>query len=875
MSTLPLGAQEAQETFFENRVRPLLAERCTACHGPQIQSGKLDLTKLEDVRRVVVSGSPDASRLIEVLSHQGDVKMPPTGKLPADDIAVLEQWIEAGAAWPEARAVNPQTDHWAFQPIRKAQPPATASSWAKTPLDRFILAGLEDKGLEPAPRAGKLALLRRAKFDLHGLPPTLAEIETFLADDSQEAFSRLVERLLAAPEYGERWGRHWLDVARYADSTGVDEDHPYPHAWRYRDYVIAAFNDDLPYDVFVREQIAGDLLPAQEPGEINTRGIIATGFLGLGPKALAQRDEVQKKYDVVDEQIDTTTKTFLGLTVACSRCHDHKFDPILTTDYYAFASIFSSTRSFEEWSRDGSESLATPLVPEEIYRPYKESQEKIRARKRIRSTTEQLAVERYRLAKLIPAMSTDMMQARAAYLGGEAAPEKLASWVAFLKPRPDAPSYLKPWHEADRETAESFAVVQQSSLMEVVAKRVDALAAWVDEAEKNYQAGKDLPASPDLPTDSLYTGLSEDGAPLDLSAEDRNTAFSAETHERLETLQHEIDGLEAAAPPEPAMANAVAEGEPVEQHVFVRGSYKNEGEPVAKRFPIVLAGEQQPPVKQGSGRRELAEWLVSEGNPLPARVMVNRVWQWHFGEGLVRTPNNFGKIGERPTHPELLDSLAARFVADGWSIKSLHRLIMSSATYQMGSRASDQAWEAAPENRLWSRFPRRRLSIEELRDSYLALSGKLDRTIGGTLDEGSGEISEVERNNRRLDPDDYSRRTVYIPLMRNKVPFLLGLFDFGDATTAMGRRTTSNVAPQALYLMNSEFASRSAAAFAEALSAQDDFVGKAYLAALTRAPTEDERAEAERFFAQFPSLQAGRKSFCKMLLAANEFHYVD
>ena len=485
--------------------------------------------------------------------------------------------------------------------------------------------------------------------------------------------------------------------------------------------------------------------------------------------------------------------------------------------------------------------LATPLVNEEVYEPYRRSQERIGARKRIRSTAERLALEQYRLERLIPTMSADMMRARAAYLGGAAGGEGLERWIAFLKLRPDAPSYLQVWHEADQAQAEVFARDQQSELTRVVTERVGALSAWLETAEAEYQAnGRIETPAPELPSDSLYTGLSEDGAPFDLSDEERERGFPAETRERLAALEREVDALEAAAPPEPPMANAVSEGEVVEQRIFVRGNYRIEGEPVAKRFPLVLAGRDQAPVREGSGRRELAEWLVSADNPLTARVIVNRVWQWHFGEGLVRTPSNFGKVGERPTHPELLDYLATRFVAGGWSIKSLHRLIMGSSAYQMSSRASDESWETDPENRLWSRFTRRRLSVEELRDSYLALSGELDRTMGGTLDKGSGGIPEAERNNRRLNPDDYNRRTVYIPLMRNKVPYMLGLFDFGDATTTLGRRTASNVAPQALYLMNGEFAARSAAGFADALSAVDDIVGRAYLG------RTDARAERSR-----------------------------
>ena len=804
--------------------------------------------------------------------------MPPTGRLADAEISAVGKWIEDGAVWPKAVVRVEEGKHWAFEPVADPPPPAVSrSGWARTPIDCFVLARIEQQGLEPAPMADKLPLLRRAKLDLHGLPPTLAEIDGFLADEREGAFERLVDRLLAAPEYGERWGRHWLDVARYADSTGADADRPYPHAWRYRDYVVEAFNQDLPFDQFVREQIAGDLLPAEEPGAIHTRGVIATGFLGLGPKALAQRDHIQKKYDVVDEQIDTTAKTFLALTVACSRCHDHKFDPILTTDYYALASIFASTRSYDNWRQDGSNALARPLVSDAIYTPYKEGQDRIAARRGIRAAAQRLAVERHLLEVEGPRIAERMLAARRAYLTYEEAAPGLEPWVAFLEPRPDAPAYLAAWHAADDPGAAAFARERQRALLSVMAERAEKLEAWLETAEAAYQATGKAPSEGlgALRTDSFLTGLREHGAPFAFSGGEVKKLLPPPVRDRLAALDAEIGRLQGAAPPEPAMANAVAEDDRVEQRVFVRGNHANPGEPVPKRFPLILAGAEQPPIEHGSGRRELADWLASPDNPLTARVIVNRVWQWHFGEGLVRTPNNFGKVGERPTHPELLDYLARRFMDEGWSIKTLHRLIMRSAVYQMRSAAPDAAWQGDPENRLWTRFSRRRLSIEELRDSYLALSGALDRTIGGTLDEGSGRLSEEERNNRRLNPDDYARRTLYIPLMRNKIPFTLGLFDFGDATTTTGQRSVSNVAPQALFLMNGAFASRSAEGFAQRIAGAPDPLERAYLAALTRKPTEEERAEAKRFLARFDSREAGWRSFCKMLLASNEFHYVD
>ncbi|MES1262523.1 MAG: DUF1549 domain-containing protein, partial [Acidobacteriota bacterium] len=366
LSVAPIFAQTADTEFFEKSVRPIFAKNCYACHGPERQSAGLNFS---------TGAGPSGSRLLEVVSYNADLKMPPTGKLAEPDIATLKRWVDAGAPWPKQavtaapagkQITQADRQYWAFQPVRDSAPPAVkGDAWAKSPLDRFVLAKLEEKHLQPARPASKLTLLRRVTYDLTGLPPTPEEIAEFEADHTSGAFARVVDRLLATPQYGENWGRHWLDVARFADSTGMDEDHVYPNAWRYRDYVTEAFNSDLPFNRFIREQIAGDLLPNQTAEE-RQRGIVATGFLALGPKPLAQQDRIQMIYDVVDEQIDTTSKAFLGLTVACARCHDHKFDPILTRDYYALAGIFASTQAFRNLGRPGSVSYIynTPLDPE-------------------------------------------------------------------------------------------------------------------------------------------------------------------------------------------------------------------------------------------------------------------------------------------------------------------------------------------------------------------------------------------------------------------------------------------------------------------------------------------------------------------------------
>ncbi len=877
----------AGDEFFETKIRPLLHERCSQCHGEKLQTAGIDFREPATVLGSAVVSGDESSPLIRAVRYESTLKMPPDSKLSAAEINALVQWVRMGAPWPgyepvaakdaEVHQDPVESDHWAFQPLSApAIPGPLPSGWVRNDIDRFILARLQATDLDPAPRASKLALLRRAKFDLLGLPPTETEIRDFLADTDELAFARVVEQFLGSPHYGERWGRHWLDVARFADSTGVDEDHPFGDSWRYRDYVVDAFNEDLPYDQFVREQIAGDLLPAADGGSINQRGIIATGFLALGPMALAQRDPIQKKYDVVDEQIDTTSKAFLGLTIACARCHDHKFDPVLTSDYYALAGIFASTRTFDNWSKNGSRYYKYPLVEAEVYEAYRKQAEAVGKLQTLRRVAGRVAVQRY--IRDGPGQRIAASILASAGLGpADGLRADTVEWFReYLAPRPSARAHLAPWHAPEGNKA-TVAATYQREFLEALQEAIERTDSWFDRAQEAIGAETEIPDFPSQQPDSLlYRDLREDGAVFDLAADEHEGSFASRDRERIAGLIGRIESAEAALPTKPSMANGVTEDDPVRQRIFRRGQHKNLGTEVAKRFPLVLAGTDQPEVETGSGRRELGEWLASENNPLTARVMVNRVWLWHFGEGLVRTPNNYGMRGEPPTHPLLLDWLAQRFIDSGWSIKSLHRLIMNSATYQMSSSISEVTNRVDPENRLWSRFERRRLTIEELRDSYLQISGRLDPAVGGDTDLGSGTLAEFDRNNRRIDPDDSARRSIYLPLMRNKLPNLLGLFDFGDATTANGKRSVTNVAPQALYLMNSGFAHSAAGGMADVLDGPpSERVKRAYLLALGRPPTAKESKLAMEYIGARSDARPGWASLCKMLLASNEFHYVE
>lgn len=907
---------QSQIEYFEKQVRPILARNCAGCHNAKALNAGLDLTSAEGFERGGQSGplierdNPAGSRLLRAIGYQSELKMPPTGKLKDEEIAALTAWVKMGAPWPEAEAKaaggnnrssirefsEEEKNFWAYQPVsHPVAPKPRDEAWVKSPIDAFILARLEEKNLSPAAPADKLTLLRRATYDLTGLPPTETEIRGFLADGSPDAFTKVVDRLLASPRYGEKWGRHWLDVARYADSTGNDEDHRYPFAWRYRDYVIEAFNHDLPYDQFIREQIAGDLLPPAKPEEINRRGIIATGFLALGPKALAQTDKKKMLYDVYDEQVDVATRAFLGLTVSCARCHNHKFDPILTRDYYSLVGIFASTRSFSDPQANVSEPLLKPLVPKAEYDRYQEQERAHRARVERRqlelseimdrAQERLLAVEGSRLADYLLA-AREQSEAKGAATGG-LSEEILKKWIEYLKPG-KVRQHLLEWQSASPEQLSEVARGYQQRFLERYAGWKEKLDQWRAQYRAALAADQDLPGHPQFEAgqDRFFSEVcfSREG-PFSLKSDDRSK-FSEEDWQRLAALKKELEELKKQAPPEPELACAVEDGEQVRQKVFIRGDYHNEGEDAPRTFPLILAEQtKQPADGGGSGRLRFSQWLTQPEHPLTARVMVNRIWLWHFGEGLVRTPDNFGKMGERPTHPELLDFLARRFVESGWSIKAMHRLIMLSSAYRMSSQAAPASLAADPENRLLSRFNRQRLTVEEMRDGLMAIDGSLDLAMGGTLQTGKGTDGENDNKRLSLNPEKLNRRTVYLPLRRANLPALLNLFDFGDATTPAGKRQLTTVATQALFWMNSDFLTERSKKFAQALLELKDRSDAeraklAYLRIVNREASEEEIRGAAAYVSGYQQKYAkdalsAWQSFCRVLMSSNDFIYLD
>ena len=781
---------EARRLFFETSIRPVLVEQCQKCHGEAKQWGSLRLDSGPallaggDSGPAIVPGQPEKSLLIRAIRQQDeDLKMPPKGKLSDKQVADFILWIKQGAHYPDPiEAVKKKLrdpNHWSFQtPVDPPPPVIRDTSWPTSVVDLFILSKLEAEQLVPAARADKRTLIRRASFDLIGLPPTTEEIAEFLADNDPSAFSRLVDRLLASTAYGERWGRHWLDVARYADSNGLDENVAQGNAWRYRDYVVAAFNSDKPYDQFLVEQIAGDLLPITDDVAVRNERLIATGFLSIGPKVLAEVDESKMQMDIVDEQIDTLGRALLGMTFGCARCHDHKFDPIQTADYYGLAGIFKSTRTMDNF-------------------------------------------------------------------------KKVAKWHENPVPTPEARAQQAAF---EAQVARAKVAIQQLT---------DAADAKLKEATAK---GEKLP-------------------------EKRETLYSEETKVGLKRLRDELVKLEKSAPEMPS-AMGVQDDLVADVAIHIRGNPLKLGEVVARHVPTVLEG---PTARQftahESGRLELAQALTEKRHPLTSRVLVNRVWRWHFGKGLVRTTDNFGLLGEPATHPELLDWLASRFMEQGWSIKQLHRLIMLSSTYQLGSQVDPAVVERDPENLFYGRTSLQRLEAEEIRDAMLAVSGRLDRTLGGSLLNVKNRAYFFDHTSKDLTDYSSPRRSIYMPVVRNNVYDVFQLLDYPDAAIPTGDRNITTVAPQALLMMNSQFVSTASADLAARLFTQSpdndaQRIEQLYLLAYGRPVTAEEIEQSKSFVAEIEAAlrptdldpasrhQRAWASLCQVVLAANEFIYL-
>jgi hypothetical protein len=628
--------------------------------------------------------------------------------------------------------------------------------------------------------------------------------------------------------------------------------------------------------------------------------MVATGFLALGAKALAQVDKKKMLYDVWDEQVDVTSRAFLGLTMACARCHDHKFDPILTKDYYSMVGMFASTRSFEKPNQGVASLLYRPIVPDDEYKKYQAYQAKIGL---VNLEADELidAEEQQRAGKASTQVAAYMMAARMVYANGatiaDAAKDQqldkalVKKWIKMLTTPPEKGDTTKPfldeWQSAPREKVTEVAEAYQRRYQEALAQHYKNVAKTHAETRKKLEAGDPVKENINPEgKDNFYNAVFAKNGPFALPKKDREKDCTEITKIRVLALRDKAKELKQLGPTEPDMADVVTEDKPVEQKVLLRGDYNSPGEDAPRAVPAILVkAEPAPAAFNGSGRLETANWIASAKNPMTARVMVNRLWMWHFGEGIVATPDNFGKMGARPTHPELLDYLAAKFVEGGWSVKNIQRIIMLSNAYQMSADADPKTMAADPENALISRFNRQRLDVEEIRDSMLAIDGTLDETMGGTLQTGFGTDGENSSGRLSLNPETVKRRTVYLPLRRSNLPTLLNLYDFGDATTVNGKRALTNVAPQALFMMNSEFVTERAKTVANALLEEASLsdrqrLERMFVKVLDRMPEADEIDAAFTYMTRYrekfqADSAAAWRSFLHILLTSNEFIYVE
>ena len=1043
LTLLPiLSAQEsAGLEHFERYIRPLLAEKCYACHSSGTMAmGELRLDSKETLLQggtrgpAITPGDPSSSLLVKAVSYASiDLKMPPAGKLSDHEIANLEAWIRMGAPDPRS-ATLPEVEQdgidltegrefWSFRPVTEPPlPEALNTSWVRTDVDRFVLARLEAEGLNAPAHTDRRTLLRRVTFDLTGLPPTPAEVEAFLADDATGAYRRVVERLLGSPHYGERWGRHWLDLVRWAETNGHEFDNNKLDAWRFRDYVIESFNTDLPYNRFLQEQIAGDLMPPRLSAD-GTHYVnpIASGMYWLWEVLNSPTDSVKARADQIDNQIDVLTKATQGLTVACARCHDHKFDPIPTADYYSLFGILGSTHMSETCIDSPARTSEIRVVDQEIG----EVNDQIAALlldARVRATEglaerliagteeegsddpEGLASELayaaaepshplYPFVKISQALAADGTREFGEVMAGMR--REMAAWAAkadrghslwsergdevfedfedgfgkwtvngagfgdgpvqavppsqrlggrwgqsvaassgsgsdalvgmlitekFRMPAryvhvrlagpqydrrlkeqapvrftviadehksghamPDGSGRLR-WHTiamtkergricsieiVDRDRTGSIAVDQ---IVFSSTPEPPPIAGSVNVRILDLLADESIRSLPDLAL--AYETVARDLSAGSLSTEDDALLAGILGHTKLEQaadlfddselrhyseLKSRRDQLEQAVPPS-IFAMSSQDWQPADSRIHVRGNHKNLGDVAPRQFLQAIAGTEQTPFHNGSGRLELAKWVASEKNPLTARVMANRVWHHHFGRGIVASPDNFGRMGEEPTHPALLDFLAQTFMESGWSVKDLHREIVLSSTYRASSDPSEKAKIADPSNRLLSHFPVRRLEAEAIRDSLLAVSGALDLSVGGP-----GVVPHIsEYQDGRGKPesgplDGLGRRSIYLQVRRNFLPPLFLAFDYPLPISTEGRRGVSAVASQALLMLNNEFVNGQAELWAkrtlEAHDGTDKRIEDMYLRAYGRPPVEAEISEIEGFLASQAQLR--------------------
>jgi mono/diheme cytochrome c family protein len=955
--TKPAPPSPEAARFFETRVRPVLADNCFKCHGDKKQRGELRLDSLAamlaggDQGPAIVRGDPEKSLLVKAIRHtDADLKMPPTKKLAREQVDDLTAWIKRGAPWPgadltattptrkkgEMQVTDRDRAHWAFQPVKQPAVPRTKNTtWAANPIDAFILAGLEARGLQPNPPAAKQELVRRLYYDVTGLPPTPRDVEAFLADPSPRAYENLVERLLDSPHYGEKWGRHWLDLVRYAETNSYERDNPKPNVWRYRDYVIRAFNQDKPYDRFLREQLAGDELPDRDAD-----ALIATGYYRLGIWDDEPSDRLQARYDGLDDILATTGQVFLGLTLDCARCHDHKIDPIPQKDYYRFLAFFHNINPY----RNGGPTDEVPIYTAEAARKgYAQRVRELDARRnQLQADLAVLETEfrsRYEKGSGAKVTQPDMDDLRYRYYRDTW--DRLPNF-SVLKAEDSGPLPRQLFDLSPRTRNTAFGFVFEGVLVVPQpgpytfyldsddGSRLTVAGQRVLEYDRIHGLGNEQQATVDLPRGRLPIKLEyfqkHNGLGLEvawsgpgfvrrsLSAPEGKAVarkdvgkliltegarvLGPEQAQRYRRLKKDLERLKKASiPGELALCVTEAGRQAPETFVLVRGNPQARGAKVEPGFPVVL-GENSPviptppPMATTSRRRTvLADWLTSPDNQLTARVMANRIWQYHFGRGIVRTPNDFGTQGARPTHPELLDWLAREFVAGGWRLKALHRLILTSQAYRMSSRGNPQALAVDPANERFWRFDMRRLSAEEIRDSILAVSGNLNLKMYGPsiypeIPKAVLAGQSVPGRGWTQSPlDEQNRRSVYVHVKRSLLLPILESFDLAEPDRTTPVRFSTTQPTQALGMLNGAFLNQQAEVFAgrlrrEAGASRAAQVRLAFSLATGHAPTPD---DVRRGTALMDALQnqdgasadMALRYFCLMVLNLNELIYLD
>jgi len=839
-----------QRTFFESKIRPVLVKDCYSCHSAQSKEveGGLLLDSRQGVLKggvdgpIIMRGSVDASLLIQALRYGNkDIQMPPPdngGKLPDSIIRDFETWVRMGAPDPRGGGVaappakpwdtNEAKKWWAFQPPKSPSPPLLLDEgWARGDIDRFVFAGLAGKNLKPVADADKQTLIRRVYFDLIGLPPTPDEVDAFARDDSPNAYETIVDKLLARPQFGEHWGRHWLDVARYAESTGKDVNVTFPNAWRYRDYVISSFNQDKPFNQFVREQIAGDLLAAPNP-EKRAQQVIATGFLAIGPKELDEQVPRQFDLDLADEQVDATSQAFIGLTVSCARCHDHKFDPILQRDYYAMAGIFLSTKTDYGTIPEPRNNQESDLIeiPREANQPTAQN-------------------------PLTPQERAKIQQELA---------EATAEYEQLLPNRPGQRGARQRQQQGQDQGQANANVVQNAQQIRVASGKK----AQLESELNNYDdSGRPKAFCMGVHDRPAHSGSLEPMRPMQLGP-------------RGLPLKNQSTGFDTIA----------------DSPLFFRGEMSEPRDRVARGVPAFLVtGRTIAMPSTESGRLELADWIASARNPLTARVMANRIWYWLFDQGIVASVDNFGTMGDAPSNQPLLDHLACQLIENGWSIKKTVRQIVLSHAYQLASSYDETDDTADPQNALIWRHSKRRLTAECIRDAMLASSGQLNLKppVGSAValagDGAIGAGPAYSRLNEALFADaTNSYRSVYLPVARDVVPDSLSVFDYPDSSVVIGARETTNVPSQGLYMLNNDFVRAQARYVAQRLTTSnetgEDRVNLAFRLILGRPANANEQKAATAFFSRIASNTRASPAdawadFCLALFNTAEFRYLN